>query len=186
MSLLNPTYSGIPPKNNLYYIKCPDNPKHFRTIHIIYNNYSSSLKGRLSNSVYGEVPDGIEELPKKYLYLIDGENLTTDTSKDYDNIPVAAPPTPTALSLQNVIRKNKIEYVPPPEHRIRPVAESEIPTALKLKDIANHILIHNEETLKKRMSDGAKRLRGKMTPREMRDRKIDDLDQRDNSWTGLR
>ena len=36
------------------------------------------------------------------------------------------------------------------------------------------------------MSDGAKRLRGKMTPREMRDRKIDDLDQRDNSWTGLR
>lgn len=186
MSLLNPTYSVTPPKNNLYYIKCPDNLKHFRTIHIIYNNYSSSLKGRLSNSIYGEVPDGIEELPKKYLYLIDGKNLTTDTSKDYDNIPVAAPPTPTPLSLENVIRKNKMEYVPPPEHRIRPVAESEIPTAVKLKDIANHILIHNEETLKKRMSDGAKRLRGKMTPKELRDLKIDDLDQRNNSWTGLR
>ena len=69
MSLLNPTYSGIPPKNNLYYIKCPDNPKHFRTIHIIYNNYSSSLKGRLSNSVYGEVPTGIEELPKSIFIL---------------------------------------------------------------------------------------------------------------------
>jgi hypothetical protein len=36
------------------------------------------------------------------------------------------------------------------------------------------------------MSDGAKRLRGKMTPREMRDSKIDDLDQRDGSWKHLR
>lgn len=46
-----------------YYTICPDNNKYYRTIYIRNNPFTGALQPLISNAVYGNPPDGMQEIP---------------------------------------------------------------------------------------------------------------------------
>ena len=48
-----------------YYVRCGDNPNYFKTVQIVRNIFTGNLQSRMSNPLYGSVPDGIPEMPKQ-------------------------------------------------------------------------------------------------------------------------
>jgi hypothetical protein len=47
----------------VFYHKCEDDTRYYRTIRLHFNPFSNSLQKQVSNPVYGEPPDGIPPLP---------------------------------------------------------------------------------------------------------------------------
>ena len=47
----------------LYFVRCGDNPNYFKTIRVVRNLMTGNLQSQMSNPVYGEPPDGIDEMP---------------------------------------------------------------------------------------------------------------------------
>ena len=47
----------------IYFHRCEDNPKYFRSIRIAHNPFTNALQPQVSNPVYGEPPEGLTELP---------------------------------------------------------------------------------------------------------------------------
>ena len=48
----------------LYYVRCKDDERYFKSIRFNYNGVSNSITKQVSNPVYGEPPDTIEEMPE--------------------------------------------------------------------------------------------------------------------------
>ena len=51
----------------IYYHRCEDNPKYFRTIRIWHNPFTNANQPQISNPVYGEPPDNLDPIPKLML-----------------------------------------------------------------------------------------------------------------------
>ena len=47
----------------IYYQRCPDNPKYFRSIRIAHNPFTNSTQPQISEAIYGEPPEGLEPIP---------------------------------------------------------------------------------------------------------------------------
>jgi hypothetical protein len=47
----------------IFYHRCEDNPKYYRTIRLHFNPFSNSIQKQVSNAVYGEPPEGLSPLP---------------------------------------------------------------------------------------------------------------------------
>ena len=46
----------------IYYHRCPDNNKYFRSIRLHFNPWVNAITPQLSNPIYGEPPEGLEEI----------------------------------------------------------------------------------------------------------------------------
>ena len=46
----------------IYYHKCPDNNKYFRSIRLHWNPWVNAITPQISNPLYGEPPEGLEEI----------------------------------------------------------------------------------------------------------------------------
>lgn len=51
----------------MFYHKCEDNDKYYRTVRLHFNPFSNSIQKQVSNAVYGCPPDGMEALPPTLL-----------------------------------------------------------------------------------------------------------------------
>ena len=47
----------------IYYHRCPDNNKYFRSIRLHFNPWVNAITPQISNPIYGEPPEGLEEMP---------------------------------------------------------------------------------------------------------------------------
>ena len=47
----------------IYFNRCEDNPRYFRTIRIWNNPWTGANQPQISNPVYGEPPDDLEQIP---------------------------------------------------------------------------------------------------------------------------
>tara|TARA_B100000287_G_C20391639_1_gene685918 strand:- start:74 stop:319 length:246 start_codon:yes stop_codon:yes gene_type:complete len=47
----------------IYFHRCEDNPRYFRSIRIGYNPFLKCITPQISNPIYGEPPEGLEEMP---------------------------------------------------------------------------------------------------------------------------
>ena len=47
----------------IYYQKCPDDNRYFRTIRIVNNAWTGSLQPQISNPVMGEPPPELQQIP---------------------------------------------------------------------------------------------------------------------------
>jgi len=61
------TTAEVPANINLkvgqmYFMKCPDNPKFIRTVFLKYNPYTNNPQALVSNPVYAEAPEGATEV----------------------------------------------------------------------------------------------------------------------------
>ena len=45
-----------------FYSKCPDDSRYFKTIYIRFNPFTNAMQPMISNKVYGEPPNGMEEI----------------------------------------------------------------------------------------------------------------------------
>ena len=43
----------------VYAVKCPDDNRYHKTIHVNQNPFTGNLQSRVSNPIFGEIPDGI-------------------------------------------------------------------------------------------------------------------------------
>ena len=46
----------------IYYHRCPDNNKYFRSIRLSFNPWVNAITPQISNPIYGEPPEGLEEI----------------------------------------------------------------------------------------------------------------------------
>ncbi len=46
----------------IYYHRCPNNNKYFRSIRLAFNPWINAITPQISNPVYGEPPEGLEEI----------------------------------------------------------------------------------------------------------------------------
>jgi len=60
----------------VYYHKCEDDNRYYRTIRLHFNPFSNSIQKQISNPVYGEIPPGIEALPPTLLGRLNGMCLS--------------------------------------------------------------------------------------------------------------
>ena len=51
----------------IYYHRCEDNPKYFRTIRIWHNPFTNANQPQVSNPVYGDPPPTMPEIPPMML-----------------------------------------------------------------------------------------------------------------------
>ena len=67
----------------IYYYKCPDDPRYFRTIRVHHNPFINANVPQISPPIgspalYGEPPDGLPEIPKMMLTkLLRVQNMST-------------------------------------------------------------------------------------------------------------
>ena len=62
----------------IYFNRCEDNPKYFRTIRIQHNPFTNSNQPQISNPVYGEPPAELEQIPPLMLSrLMRIQNMST-------------------------------------------------------------------------------------------------------------
>ena len=59
----------------VFYHRCDDNKKYYRTIRLHFNPFSNSIQKQISNPVYGEPPEGLEALPPGLLGRLTGMKL---------------------------------------------------------------------------------------------------------------
>ena len=53
-------HSGLIGK--MFYHKCPDNDKYFRSIRVAHNPFTNSLQPQISNPIYGEPPEELKPI----------------------------------------------------------------------------------------------------------------------------
>ena len=46
----------------IYYFRCPDNNNYFRSIRMHFNPWVNAITPQISNPVFGEPPEGLEEI----------------------------------------------------------------------------------------------------------------------------
>ena len=46
----------------IYYYRCPDNNNYFRSIRLHFNPWVNAITPQVSNPIYGEPPEGLEEI----------------------------------------------------------------------------------------------------------------------------
>ena len=46
----------------IYYYRCPDNNNYFRSIRLHFNPWVNAITPQISNPIYGEPPEGLEEI----------------------------------------------------------------------------------------------------------------------------
>ena len=51
----------------VFYHKCEDDDRYYRTIRLHFNPFSNSIQKQVSNPVYGEPPNGMDALPPSLL-----------------------------------------------------------------------------------------------------------------------
>ena len=61
----NMMYSGLIGK--IFYNRCGDNTKYYRTVRIAHNPFTNSLVPQISNPVYGEPPVGMDAISPQLL-----------------------------------------------------------------------------------------------------------------------
>lgn len=54
--------------NQVYGIKCPDNPSYYRTLMLKENSFSGAFQVLITNPVMGEIPDGIQEVAHEQVF----------------------------------------------------------------------------------------------------------------------
>lgn len=59
----------------VFYHRCDDDKKYYRTIRLHFNPFSNSIQKQISNPVMGEPPDGLEPLPPGLLGRLTGMKL---------------------------------------------------------------------------------------------------------------
>ena len=47
----------------IYYVKCPNDSRYYRTVRIQRNPFTGNLQTQMSNPVMGVPPDGMKEIP---------------------------------------------------------------------------------------------------------------------------
>lgn len=60
----------------VYYHKCEDDTRYYRTIRLHFNPFSNSIQKQVSNPVYGEVPPGMEAMPPRLMSGLNGMCLS--------------------------------------------------------------------------------------------------------------
>ena len=60
----------------VYYHKCEDDTRYYRTIRLHFNPFSNSIQKQVSNPVYGEVPPGMEAMPPRLMGGLNGMCLS--------------------------------------------------------------------------------------------------------------
>ena len=54
----------------IYYHRCPDNNKYFRSIRLAFNPWVNAITPQISNPIYGEPPEGLEEISTLRLHTL--------------------------------------------------------------------------------------------------------------------
>jgi hypothetical protein len=60
----------------IFYHKCEDDPRYYRTIRMHLNPFSNSIQKQVSNIVYGEPPEGMPALPPTLFGRLSGMCLS--------------------------------------------------------------------------------------------------------------
>ena len=60
----------------VFYHKCQDDKRYYRTIRLHFNPFSNSIQKQVSNPVYGEPPIGIPPLPQSLFGRLNGMCLS--------------------------------------------------------------------------------------------------------------
>ena len=54
----------------IYYHRCPDDNNYFRSIRLHFNPWVNAITPQISNPIYGEPPEGLEEISERRLQTL--------------------------------------------------------------------------------------------------------------------
>ena len=62
----------------VYYHKCEDDNRYYRTIRLHFNPFSNSIQKQVSNALYGDPPVGMEPMPPRLMGGLNGMCLSNE------------------------------------------------------------------------------------------------------------